>query len=60
MVVNTYRNRRPQAKKHFGYAWFVITLMFLIMHFPPMLLWRYTGNDPTWRQTFVLPKEIVD
>jgi hypothetical protein len=60
MVVNTYRNRRPQAKKHFGYAWFVITLMFLIMHFPPMLLWRYTGNDPTWRQTFVLPTEIVD
>lgn len=61
MVVNTYRNRSPKRRQAFGFAWLAVTAMFILMHFPPMLLARYTAHgNPSWRETFVLPKEVID
>lgn len=58
MAVTTYRNRRPASKKPFAYAWLAILLLFFAVHFPPLLLARHT--DPSWRETYVLPPEVVD
>lgn len=61
VVINTYRSRKPASRRNFGYAWLAVVLMFLIMHFPPLLLARYTAKgNPSWRETFVLPPEIID
>jgi uncharacterized membrane protein len=58
LVINTYRARKPRQKKVFAWTWAIILALFLITHFPPYLLAKST--DSSWRQEFVLPKEVVD
>lgn len=58
LVVSTYRNRKPRHKKVFAVIWFVVLALFFTTHFPPYLLAR--GTDSSWRQEFILPKEIMD
>jgi hypothetical protein len=58
MVLNTYRNRKSSGQKAFAVSWLIVLFLFFATHFPPYLLSR--GTDPSWRQDFILPKEIVD
>lgn len=58
MVVNAYRSRKPGQKKVFVWTWILVIILFFAAHFPPYLLAKYT--DSSWRQEFILPKEIID
>ncbi len=58
LVVNTYRNRKPSQQKVFAAIWLAAVIIFIVAHFPPLLLAKET--DSSWRQEFILPKEIVD
>lgn len=57
-VVNAYRSRKPGQKKTFAWAWIVVLVLFFAAHFPQYALAR--GTDSSWRQDFILPKELVD